>query len=76
MCSKLPTTADSSNATTSPDGGKTLVWDLVLGEDNELSAQVTYLNPYKAGGLLIVALVAGGIFWRKKRRKPANDQTA
>ncbi|MGL5207015.1 MAG: DUF3153 domain-containing protein [Acidaminococcaceae bacterium] len=73
---KLPTAADSSNATRSPDGGKTLVWDLILGEDNELSAQVTYLNPYKAGGLLIAALVAGGIFWRKKRRKPANDKTA
>lgn len=73
---KLPTAADSSNATRSPDANKTLVWDLVLGEDNELSAQVTYLNPYKAGGLLIVVLVAGGIFWRKKRRKPANDKTA
>lgn len=73
---KLPTAADTSNATTSPDGGKTLVWDLVLGEDNELSAQVTYLNPYKAGGLLIAALGAGLIFWRKKRRKPQNDQAA
>lgn len=73
---KLPTAADSSNATTSPDGGKTLVWDLILGEDNELSAQVTYLNPYKAGGLLIAALGAGIIFWRKKRRNRTNDKTA
>ncbi|MGE4588289.1 MAG: hypothetical protein AB7E34_01745 [Acidaminococcaceae bacterium] len=73
---KLPTASDSSNATTSPDGGKTLVWDLVLGEDNELSAQVTYLNPYKASGLFIAALGAGIIFWRKKRRKRTNDQTA
>lgn len=73
---KLPTAADSSNATRSPDGGKTLVWDLVLGEDNALSAQVTYLNPYKAGGLFIVALGAAIIFWQKKRRKLANDKTA
>ena len=73
---KLPTAADSSNATTSPDGGKTLVWDLILGEDNELSAQVTYLNPYKAGGLLIAALGAGIIIWRKKRRNMTNDKTA
>ena len=73
---KLPTNADSSNATRSQDGGKTLVWELVLGEDNELSAQVTYLNPYKAGGLFIAVLGAAIILWRKKRRKPANGKTA
>lgn len=65
---KLPTTVDSSNASRSPDNGKTLVWDLVLGEDNELQAQVTYLNPFKAGGLALVLVVVGGLVWFRKKR--------
>ncbi len=72
---KLPTTADSSNATRTPDGGKTLVWDLVLGEDNELTAQVTYLNPYKAGAVAILGIGAGVIFWRKRKGRTKNGKT-
>lgn len=65
---KLPTAADSSNATRTPDGGKTLVWELVMGENNELQAQVTYLNPYKGGGWALAVIAAGLIFRRKRRR--------
>lgn len=65
---KLPTAVDSSNASRSPDNGKTLVWDLVLGEDNELQAQVTYLNPFKAGGFALVLAVVGGFVWFRRKR--------
>ena len=66
---KLPTAADSSNATRTPDGGKTLVWELVMGENNELQAQVTYLNPYKAGGWALAAIGTLLLFRLKRRRK-------
>ncbi|MEG0798405.1 MAG: DUF3153 domain-containing protein [Acidaminococcaceae bacterium] len=67
---KLPTAVDSSNASRSPDGGKTLVWNLVLGEDNALQAQVTYLNPFKAAGILLVVVLAGvgGLLYKIRKQ--------
>ncbi|NLY84270.1 MAG: DUF3153 domain-containing protein [Acholeplasmataceae bacterium] len=66
---KLPTAAESSNAGLVADGGKTLVWDLVFGENNLLEARLTYLNPYKAGALSAILLAAAIFFMLSRRRK-------
>lgn len=67
---KLPTSGDKHNATSTQDNGKTLVWNLVLGENNHLQAEVTYLNPYKAMAWLavgVIIIVSYNIYRRKKQ---------
>ncbi len=67
----LPTGADSTNAgEVSPDK-KVLTWRLPLGQKTPLEATVTYLNPIKAAGWLLVLVVVGGVgnaYWRKRQR--------
>ena len=67
---KLPTSGENHNATSTQNNGKTLVWNLVLGENNHLQAEVTYLNPYKAIGwtsLVLAVIIAYKLYRRKKQ---------
>lgn len=67
----LPTAVDDTNATSVSDDRKTLTWKLPLGEKTPMDATVTYLNPVKAAGWLMVALVLGGVgnaYYRKRKR--------
>ena len=69
---KLPARVDSSNATNVSDDGHVLTWKIPLGEDTPLQASVTYLNPVKAAGWVVVLSVVGGIaaaYTRKLRRQ-------
>lgn len=67
----LPTGADSSNASEVSPDKKVLTWRLPLGQKTPMQASVTYLNPVKAAGWLVVLLVVGGVanaYWRKRKR--------
>ncbi|MCH3949996.1 MAG: hypothetical protein LKE33_03530 [Acidaminococcus sp.] len=74
---KLPTRVDQSNATKVSDDGRVLVWKIPMGEDTPLQASVTYLNPVKAAGWVVVLLVIGGVaaaYSRKLRRQKALEE--
>lgn len=67
----LPTAVDDTNATQVSDDKRTLTWKLPLGEETPMDATVTYLNPVKAAGWLMVLLVVGGVgnaYYRKRKR--------
>ena len=67
----LPTAVDDTNATQVSDDRRVLTWKLPLGEETTMDATVTYLNPVKAAGWLMVLLVVGGVgnaYYRKRKR--------
>ena len=67
----LPTGVDATNATQVSDDKRILTWKLPLGEETPMEATVTYLNPVKAAGSLMVLLVVGGVgnaYYRKRKR--------
>lgn len=67
----LPTGVDATNATQVSDDKRILTWKLPLGEETPMEATVTYLNPVKAAGWLMVLLVVGGVgnaYYRKRKR--------
>ena len=67
----LPTGVDATNATQVSDDKRVLTWKLPLGEETPMDATVTYLNPVKAAGWLMVLLVVGGVgdaYYRKRKR--------
>lgn len=75
----LPTGVDATNATQVSDDKRILTWKLPLGEETPMEATVTYLNPVKAAGWLMVLLVVGawgtpitgsGRGWKKLGREP------
>lgn len=67
---KLPTTIDVSNANKVSEDGKTLVWKLVLGEENQIVAEATILNLRNASWLFIALVSIGGLcFYSYKKRK-------
>lgn len=71
---KLPTRVDSANATSVSEDGRVLMWRLPLGEDSDLDASVTYLNPMKAAGWIVLIGILGGlgsVYFRKRRREKA-----
>jgi len=65
---RLPTRVASSNAAIVSEDGKTLTWVLAMGEDTPMQASVTYCNPFKAAGWLIVALLFGCAAYFIRRR--------
>lgn len=70
----LPAAVDATNAPKLSDDRKTLTWKLPLGEKVPLEARVTYLNPVKAAGWVMVVLVVGSViavYTHKKRRRKA-----
>lgn len=70
---KLPLKVDSTNATRTPDGGNTLEWDLVIGENNPIQAQAEIINPLKAvAWMVLLSAVGVYVIWRynKKGRAP------
>ena len=74
----LPTAVDDTNATSISDDRKTLTWKLPLGEKAPMDASVTYLNPVKAAGWLMVVLVLGGVgnaYYRKRKRLQRQKET-
>ena len=76
---KLPTKTDNNNATSVSEDGKTLTWELPLGEDTQMKATATFLNPYKAAAWVggVVIIVIGVIFFMAwKRRNKAPESTA
>ena len=51
------------------EDGKTMTWVLAMGEDTPMQASVTYCNPFKAAGWLVLTLLFSGVgylIWRKK----------
>lgn len=70
---KLPVAADSSDATTVSEDGKTLTWNLALGSSTPINATITYLNPIKAaswcGGIILLAMGVGFYYSYAKRKK-------
>ena len=67
---KLPTEIDVSNANKVSEDGRTLMWNLVLGEENQIVAEATILN-LKNAGLLFIAVVSigGACFYNYQKRK-------
>ena len=72
----LPKAAESNNAHVVEDGGRTLRWIYKLGETKQKPIVLEMVAPiplpwwvYGAGGLVVVLLVAGGVFlWRRSRQ--------
>ena len=72
----LPTGVDATNATQVSDDKRVLTWKLPLGEETPMDATVTYLNPVKAAGWLMVLLVVGGVgdaYYRKRKRMKGTE---
>ena len=70
----LPAAVDSTNAPKVSDDRKILTWHLPIGEKVPLEAQMTYLNPVKAAGWVMVVLVVGTViiaYTHKIRRQKA-----
>lgn len=70
----LPTAVDSTNAPKVSEDRKVLTWKLPIGEKIPMEAHVTYLNPVKAAGWVMVILVVGTViaaYTHKKRRQKA-----
>ncbi len=68
---KLPTRATSSNAAIVSEDGKTMTWILAMGEDTPMQASVTYCNPFKAAGWLVLILLLSGVGYLILRKKHA-----
>lgn len=67
---KLPTEIDVSNANKVSEDGRTLMWNLVLGEENQIVAEATILNLKNAGLLFIAVVSIGGVcFYNYQKRK-------
>ena len=67
---KLPTAIELSNANKVSEDGKTLVWNLILGEENHIVAETTMLNLKTAGFLFIGLMAVVGVgFYNYKKRK-------
>lgn len=65
---KLPVKSTKTNATQVSEDGRTLVWQLSLGENNQVVAEAEMLNLVNVGGILGVLLCLGGFGWYKYRR--------
>ncbi len=73
----LPAAVDSTNAPKVSDDRKTLTWKLTLGEKVPMEATVTYLNPVKASGWVMVFVVVGAVaaaYIQKRRRQKVREK--
>lgn len=73
----LPAAVDSTNANKISDDKKTLTWKLPLGEKVPMEATVTYLNPVKASGWVMVIVVVGVVvaaYIHKHRRQKVLEE--
>lgn len=67
----LPLKANSHNAAATADNGRTLIWNLVPGQENLLKLTLSYWDPAATAVVAAVLLAIGaGIYMRyQKRRK-------
>ena len=66
---KLPTKTSKNNAYQVSEDGRTLVWHLAIGEDNQVVAEAEILNLWHVGILVAILLVGGGYLYLKDRQR-------
>lgn len=68
---KLPTSTTKNNAHQVSQDGKTLTWQLALGENNQVVAEAEMLNMITVG--VVLGILVGGtiifVFYRRRRTK-------
>lgn len=74
----LPTKADSSDATTVSEDGKSLTWNIAVGQSTPINATITYLNPIKAASwaAVVVLIIIGGILYHSYKIRKAQKVVA
>lgn len=65
---KLPTAVERSNAVKVSEDGRELTWDLVLGEENQIVAEVQMINFVNVGIIIAVLSAVGFVIYKKKKR--------
>ena len=65
---KLPTAVERSNAVKVSEDGRELTWDLVLGEENQIVAEVQMINFVNVGIIIAVLSTVGFVIYKKRKK--------